>query len=66
VARPLIYSDTELARSEANKRSRTVARETKAERARLLKEDYKPKISRTGWSTFKDIKNNRLFRIYVV
>jgi hypothetical protein len=63
VARPLIYSDKELVRSEYHRRSRIVARETRREKERLLKEDYLPKISRTGWSTFKDYTNNRLMAI---
>jgi hypothetical protein len=64
LARPLIYSDKELARSEYNRRSRIVARETKAEMKRLLKEEYIPKRSKgNGWSTFKDHKNNRLMAI---
>jgi hypothetical protein len=63
VARPLIYSDKELARAEYNKRSRIVARETGREWKRLLDEEFNPKRNKIGWSTFKDYKNNRLMAI---
>jgi hypothetical protein len=63
VARPLIYSTAELVRSEYHRRSRIVARETRREKDRLLKEDYLPKFNEIGWSTFKDYKNNRLMAI---
>jgi hypothetical protein len=62
-ARPLIYSDKELARSEYNRRSRIVARETRLERKRLLNEEYYPKRNKTGWSYFKDYNNSRLMAI---
>jgi hypothetical protein len=62
-ARPLIYSNRELARSEYNKRSRIVARETGREWKHLLDEEFNPKRNKTGWSTFKDYTNNRLMAI---
>jgi hypothetical protein len=63
LCRPLIYSKTELARTELNRREVINSKQTTKEYKRLIKEEFEPKYNKKGWSIVKDQRRNRLLAI---